>query len=149
MLPEGKTALVARGSVQALMTREARKLSVAINRPAEAAYEVLSVPENFPKWASGLGAALQQVDGEWIVHTPQGPARVRFSERNAFGVLDHSVIRPDGTGVYVPLRVVPKGNGCELVLTLVRAAGVTDEKFAADAEWVMRDLQAAKRLLER
>jgi hypothetical protein len=25
---------------------------------------------------------------------------------------------------------------------------MTDEKFAADAEWVMRDLHAAKRLLE-
>jgi hypothetical protein len=25
---------------------------------------------------------------------------------------------------------------------------MSDERFAADAEWVMRDLQAAKRLLE-
>jgi hypothetical protein len=26
---------------------------------------------------------------------------------------------------------------------------MTDAQFAADAEWVMRDLEAAKRLLER
>jgi hypothetical protein len=26
---------------------------------------------------------------------------------------------------------------------------MTDTQFAADAEWVMRDLEAAKRLLER
>jgi hypothetical protein len=129
-------------------SRNVRKVSVSIRRPAAEAYEFLSVPENFPKWASGLGSALRKVDGEWIAQTAQGSMRVRFSERNKFGVLDHSVTRPEGTGVYVPLRVLPRGAGCELVLTLVREPGVSDEKFAADAQWVMRDLMAAKRLLE-
>lgn len=130
------------------MARDVRNLSVSIDRPAAEAYEFLAAPENFPRWASGLGGSLQKVDGEWIVHTAHGPVRVRFSERNAFGVLDHAVIRPDGTGVYVPLRLVPKAAGCELVLTLAREPGMSDEKFAADAAWVLRDLQAAKHLLE-
>jgi hypothetical protein len=43
---------------------------------------------------------------------------------------------------------VAKGGGCELVLTLFRQPGMSDERFAADAQWVMRDLDAAKRLLE-
>lgn len=130
------------------MVREARKLSVRINRPAAEAYEFLSVPENFPKWASGLGASLRPAGGDWVVQTPEGPASVRFSERNAFGVLDHSVRLPGGDTVYVPLRVVVNGEGCELVLTLFRRPDVSDEKFAADSQWVMRDLQAAKRILE-
>ena len=125
-----------------------RKLSVAILRPAAEAYEFLSQPENFPKWASGLGRALRQVDGEWIADTEQGPARVRFSEPNTFGVLDHAVVLPQGRSVYVPLRLVPKGGGCELVLTLFRQPDMSDAQFAADAEWVKRDLDAAKRLLE-
>lgn len=131
------------------MTARGREVKISIQRSAAEAYEFLSMPENFPRWASGLGKSLQKVDGEWVAQTAQGPARVRFSERNAFGVLDHSVIRQDGTGAYVPLRVVPKGTGCELVLTLVREPGMSDEKFAADADCVMRDLQAAKHLLER
>ncbi len=130
------------------MAQEARKLSIRIDRPAAEAYEFLCLPENFPKWASGLGTSLQNVDGEWIAQSPEGPVRVRFSERNSFGVLDHSVTRPGGTGVYIPLRVIPKGAGCELVLTLVREPGMSDEKFAADAQWVMRDLMAARRILE-
>lgn len=129
--------------------RQVKKLSISIARPAAEAYEFLSLPENFPKWASGLGTALHKVDGEWIAETPEGPAKVCFSERNSFGVLDHSVMLPRGASVYVPLRVVPKGSGCELVLTIFRQPGVTDDKFAADAEWVMRDLQTAKRLLEK
>jgi hypothetical protein len=74
---------------------------------------------------------------------------VRFSEPNARGVLDHAVMLPNGRTVYVPLRVVPTERGCELVLTLFRQSDMTDEKFTADAEWVLRDLNTAKRILER
>jgi hypothetical protein len=48
----------------------------------------------------------------------------------------------------VPWRVVPSCGGCELVLRLFRQPEMSDAQFAADAEWVMRDLGAAKRLLE-
>jgi hypothetical protein len=129
--------------------REARKLTVSIHRSAAEVYEFLSLPENFPKWASGLGASLRRDGADWVVETPEGLATVRFAERNSYGVLDHAVRLPRGGSVYVPLRVVPSGAGCELVLTLFRQPEMSDEKFAADAEWVMRDLQAAKRLLER
>ena len=130
------------------MARESRKLSVSIGRPAAQAYEFLAQPENFAKWASGLGASLRRAGADWVVETPEGPATVCFTERNSHGVLDHAVSLPRGGSVYVPLRVVAKGDGCELVLTLFRQPGMSDEKFAADAEWVMRDLQAAKRILE-
>jgi hypothetical protein len=106
------------------------------------------VPENFPKWASGLGKSLRQAGEDWIAETPEGPATVRFSERNSLGVLDHSVELPRGTSVYIPLRLVAKADGCELVLTLFRQPDMSDEKFAADAQWVMRDLNVAKRILE-
>ena len=129
-------------------SRELRRLAVAIDRPAAEAYEFLSVPENFPKWASGLAGSLRKVGDEWIADTPEGRAIVRFSERNVHGVLDHSVTLPRGVTIYMPLRVVPKGEGCELVLTLFRRPEMSDESFAADAEWVMRDLDAAKRILE-
>jgi hypothetical protein len=128
--------------------RRIRKLSVSIDRPAAEAYEFLSLPENFPKWASGLSKSLRKAGDEWIAETPEGPATIRFSEPNSRGVLDHSVTLPRGTSVYVPLRVVAKGESCDLVLTLFRQPDMSDEKFAADAEWVMRDLHVAKRILE-
>lgn len=130
------------------MTRESRKLSVSISRPAAEVYKFLSQPENFPKWASGLGSALRQDGADWVVETPEGRATVRFSEPNSHGVLDHQVTLPRGAPIYVPLRVVAAGEGCELVLTVFRRPEMSDAKFAADAEWVMRDLLAAKRLLE-
>lgn len=127
---------------------EMRRLTIAIDRTAAEAYEVLSAPENFPKWASGLAASLRKAGDDWVADTPEGQALVRFSERNAYGVLDHALTLPSGVTVYVPLRLVQREGGCELVLTLFRQPGMSDERFAADAQWVMRDLDAAKRLLE-
>jgi len=130
------------------MTLETRHLSVSINcRPAEA-YAWLSVPENFPQWAAGLATSLRQVDGVWLAETPFGTNRIRFSPSNGHGVLDHWVYPEVGGEIYVPLRVVPNGAGCELTLTLFRVPGMTDAKFAADAELVRRDLLFAKKLLE-
>ena len=130
------------------MTNQCRILSVSIARSAEQAYDFLSVPENFPRWASGLAGSLRRIDGAWVAETPNGPMKVRFSERNAFGVLDHWLSAQPGVEIYIPMRVIANGGGCELVVTLFRLPGMTDEKFAADAEWVMRDLAAAKRVLE-
>ena len=113
------------------MACEARRLSVPIERTADEAYAFLSLPENFRRWAS------------WMAEAPE----VRLTEPNRFGVLDHAATLR-GSPVYVPLRVVAKQGGCELVLTLFRRPEASEAQYAADAERVMRDLVAAKRLLE-
>jgi hypothetical protein len=46
--------------------------------------------------------------------------------------------------IYIPMRVIPNGSDCELIFTLFRLPGISDEKFAADAEWVMRNLTFEK-----
>ena len=125
-----------------------RNLSISINRDAGYVYNFACVPENFPLWASGLGQSLQKEDGEWIAETAEGPVKIRFSERNEFGVLDHWVSLMAGQQIYIPLRVIPNGSGCEVILTLFRLQDMSDEKFAADAEWVMRDLATLKSFLE-
>ena len=127
---------------------QSRNLSVQIKRNPRDVYNFTSVPENFPRWASGLGKSLKRKNGEWIAETPQGPIKVRFTERNEFGILDHYVIPESGVEIYIPMRVIPNGSGSELIFTLFRLSDVSDEKFAADAEWVMRDLTALKNLLE-
>jgi hypothetical protein len=123
-------------------------LSISVARDARRAYDFLSRPENFPKWASGLAGSLEKTGCEWLAQTPAGPLKVRFSERNDLGILDHWVSPQAGGEIYIPLRIIPNGEGCELVLTLFRQPGMDDEKFAADAAWVRRDLKAAKKLLE-
>ena len=104
---------------------------------------------NWPKdWASGLGKPLGNEGTVWQFEGENGPVKVRFTKSNAYGVLDHYVELPDGSEIYVPMRVIANGMGSEVMFTLFRVPGMTDEKFAADAEWVMRDLNRLKELLE-
>jgi len=106
---------------------------MTIERPAGEVYAFVSDPKNLPTWASGLSAAV----------------KVRFVERNPFGVLDHFVRVDSGPEVYMPMRVFPNGEGAEVLITVFRQPGVSDEKFAEDTHWVRRDLEALKALLEK
>jgi len=126
-----------------------RIISVSIDRPSREVYDFVSNPANLPRWASGIGASIEQVKGEWVAQTPNGPVEVRFAPRNNLGVLDHYVTLPTGAVIYVPLRVIPNGSGSELTFTLFRQPDMTDQKFQEDAEWVLRDLTKLRDILEQ
>lgn len=132
-----------------MSTLPLRHLSISIARPPSEVYAFASRPENLPRWASGLAAGVRQVDGEWIADAPAGRVRIRFAPTNDLGVLDHDVLLESGETVHVPLRVLANGTGSEVVLTLLRLPGMTDERFAADARWVEQDLARLKAELER
>jgi len=130
-------------------TLPSRTLSVRIERRWSEAYDFLAAPQNFPRWASGLCSSIQPLEGDlWLAQTPQGPLRVRFSPRNPFGVLDHAVLPEDAPAIHIPLRLIVNGEGCELQLTLLRQPQMDDATFERDSQWVERDLQAIKVLLE-
>jgi hypothetical protein len=130
--------------------QESRTLSIGIPCDWRVLYERIWRPENFPEWAAGLsGAGMQQEGGSWKATGPGGAVNIRFTGRNDFGIMDHWVELPDGQTVYVPLRVIANGDGAEVQLTLFRQPDMTDERFAEDAEWVRRDLEALKLLASR
>ena len=130
------------------MSTESRHLSVHIDRPVPEVYAFVSDPRNLPRWAPGLGSSVVREDGEWFVETPEGRARVTFAPNNEYGVLDHEVVTPSGETVYVPLRAIADGDGCEVVFTVRRAPGMTDAEFDRDAGLVSADLALLKKVLE-
>jgi uncharacterized membrane protein len=130
------------------MTFIAKHISVAINRPATDVYEFVSHPGNLPKWAAGLSGSIRKVGEDWIADSPMGAVKVKFADKNKFGILDHDIILPSGVSVYNPMRVFPNGDGSEVVFTLYRRPGMSEQMFAEDAKAVIRDLQALKVLLE-
>jgi uncharacterized protein YndB with AHSA1/START domain len=128
---------------------EVLHVSVSINRPPEAVYAFAAEIENLPKWAAGLCKTIRSVNGEWIAEGgPTGPVKVRFTEANALGVLDHDVVLSSGAAIHNPIRVVPNGAGSEVTFTLLRQPGVSAATFGKDAKAVERDLRTLKALLE-
>jgi hypothetical protein len=126
-----------------------RQITIGIARPFDVVYPFLAKPENFSRWASGLGDGLTQLpNGLWRAESPNGPVEIRFSPENDYGVLDHTILAPDGASVYMPMRAYANGDGTEIVLSLFRMPHMSSEEFERDAEWVGRDLLALKTLLE-
>ena len=115
------------------MPGRADKLSVSIAASPAAVYEFASNPMNLPKWAAGLA----------------GAAKIEFAERNHLGVLDHVVTLPSGQKIMVPMRVNPKGDGSEVVFTLIPTPGMNDQQMDEDAKLVLKDLAALKKAIER
>jgi hypothetical protein len=70
-----------------------------------------------------------------------------FAARNDYGVVDHTVYPPDGSEVYVPMRVVRHGDGSTVILTLFRQPGMSDEDYGRDTQLVQQDLQRLRSVL--
>lgn len=126
------------------MTLPAQTISVSIPRDCHAVYDAIWRPETFPRWASGLARSGLRPGGDaWAAEGPEGPIRIRFTPHNPFGVMDH-VVEVGGAIVSVPMRVIANQEGAEVMLTLFRQPGMSDAKFAEDAAWMMRDLEALR-----
>jgi hypothetical protein len=130
------------------MTSTSRHLSQWIDRRADEVYDYASDPANLPQWAPGLGSAVEKVGEQWFVETSMGRVGFAFVQRNEYGVLDHYVTLPSGETFHNPMRVIADGDGCEVLFTVRRLPGVSDEEFARDADAVAADLARLKRVLE-
>jgi hypothetical protein len=121
-------------------TVDSLHVSQWIDADAAEVYAFAADPANLPRWAAGLA------------DPKLAAVEVDFATRNEFGVLDHVVTLPSGERFYNPMRVIPAGlgkPGCEVVFTLRRPTGVTDEEFDSDAAAVAADLATLRRLMQR
>ena len=131
------------------MVHESVHVSTTIDCSAGEVYEYASNPVNLPTWAVGLAEQdVQLVDGQWVVDSPMGRVVVAFAPSNDFGILDHDVTLPVGEMVRNPMRVIPNGDGCDVVFTVRRRPGMSESDFAADVDAVTADLAALRALME-
>ncbi len=131
------------------MVFESAHVSTTIDRPAENVYAFASDPRNLSQWAAGLARQeIKLLDGVWIVESPMGRVTVAFAPLNSFGVLDHEVTLPSGETVLNPMRVIPNSDGCDVVFTVHRRAGMNASEFAADTNAVAADLATLRDLMQ-
>jgi hypothetical protein len=128
--------------------RESQHLSTYIERPAAEVYAYIRNPVNLPDWAAGLSSSIEQREGRWFAESPMGQIEVAFVPQNPYFVLDHDVTLSDGTTFNNPMRVIAYDTGCEVVFTLRRQPGRSEDDHEADAAAIRRDLATLKQLLE-
>lgn len=93
-------------------------ISQHIRCSAQVTYAFASDPANLSAWAAGLGGPVSEVDGRWRVSTAAGDMLLEFPPTNEHGVLDHTVVLPDGICVHNRMRVLTDADECEVVFTL-------------------------------
>lgn len=130
------------------MSHASRHLSTVVAADPQRVYAFAGDPRNLPRWAAGLGGAVEEADGALVVDGPMGRVTVRLAPANAFGVLDHDVELPSGQRVHNPLRVLAHPAGAEVVFTLRWLDGVSAEEFERDASTVAADLERLRSLAE-
>jgi hypothetical protein len=124
----------------------ARTVTATIDRSPDDVYAFVSNPENFPHWS--FIETVRQDGDAFTVTTPDGSAQLRFGEQNELGVLDHYVRVSPELEVYSPMRVIANGRGSEVLFTVFRLEGMSEETFARDVHMVETDLRKLKQVLE-
>lgn len=132
-----------------LRAAKSRTLTIAIDCEPKKVYQFVCNLANLPTWAKTFAKSAKKSKGVWVIETPQGPVRIRMAKKNNLGVLDHYVTPSEGQEVFVPMRVVPRTQGSEVIFTLFAAAGMTEENFKKDVGFVEQDLKSLKQVMER
>jgi len=92
-------------------------VSVSINAKPEAVWTYVSDLNNWKQF-SDFGKNIEKVSATvWVAHTSQGDVRIipKFDKDHL--LLDSICIVPTGDEQFIPYRVVPNGNGSELIMT--------------------------------
>lgn len=123
-------------------------VSVSINAKPEKVWEFVADLNNWPQYTDFAKDIEQVNDTEWIFHTSQGDVRVitKFDKEKL--LLDTVCIIASGEEQFIPYRVVPNGEGSEIIMTNQQTASVNNEEYAEQIKWMKEELQNIKRILE-
>ena len=117
---------------------------ISILAPPESVIAFLRDMKNWKMWAPWVHSVTRSSGGNWKLETEAGPMKIRFVEPNSLGVLDHEVTVASGMVVLNSMRVVPNGDGSELVMVVFQSPGVSAEEFDRDVQAVTDDLARLK-----
>jgi hypothetical protein len=115
------------------MTAPAKHISIAIDRQPDDVYNYASNLANLREWAIGIGENIS----------------VHFVGKNNFGVMDHYVTLPTGETFYIAFRVIPNREGSEVLFTIFKHPGISDDDFLKDCLIIAEDLARLKGRLEK
>jgi hypothetical protein len=132
-----------------MATMQTRTISVTIDAPFERVVADLVDPSTHPEWATRFfaGPAVLAEDGMYEVDVPTmgGRTRVSVEADVGRGVID-VFLAPAGApfGPPLPIRVLPNGDGADVLFTLARLPGMTDQQWTDGIAGMEEELQNLK-----
>jgi hypothetical protein len=137
-----------------MATLETHTVTVAIDAPLATVAADLADPTTHHQWATEFfaGPVRPGEGGEFIAPVPMlgGEVRHRIDADVERGILD-LYFAPQGAayGPPIPVRLVPNADGVDVLWTLARFPGVSDQAWQQGLASMARELDALKRRHER
>ena len=123
------------------MTRS-RIISILVNKKTGDTFDaILNCPSKM------MPDAKLTSDGWWSFSTPRGNAKLKFKENKSLGILDHMFIDNESSWD-VPMRIVPSGDESEVIITLIKPPGLTDERFNERVGEIEQAFVKLKKIIE-
>ncbi len=123
-------------------------LSISIARKPEDVARYVADPRHLAQWAGAFCTSVRPDGDGWRIQTDEGEFGVRFHASIEHGILDHVVELDEDVQVYVPMRVVPNGEGSEVLFTLFRMPAMPEQRWANDLTMVAADLERLRQVME-
>jgi hypothetical protein len=133
-----------------MATLQTHTLTVTIDAPLVKVAADLADPATHPSWATEFyaGPVRPAAGGEFLAPVPMmgGQVRHKIDADIARGLLD-LYFAPQGAayGPPIPVRLVPNGDGVDVLWTLARFPGVSDQDWQLGLAAMARELDALKR----
>jgi hypothetical protein len=119
---------------------ETRSVSIATTPAAVHGY--LADARNLPEWAPSFAAAVRPCGGDWVVTQGDAEIDVTILADRDRGTVDIVAAADHARGVF--LRVLPNGQGSELLFTLLLAPDTPEHQIDAQMATVDNELAAVR-----
>jgi uncharacterized protein YndB with AHSA1/START domain len=123
---------------------ETRTISIRAN--PSAVFDLLSDASAFPRWAPAFAPAIRPDGDHWIVERDGSEARIAVRVSRDSGTVD--ILRAERPTSGAFMRVLPNGEGSELLFTLFFPAGTDEQAVVAQMTTVEQELEAVRSLCE-
>jgi hypothetical protein len=133
-----------------MATLQTHTVTVTIDAPLVKVAADLADPTTHPEWATEFyaGPVHPTESGEFTAPVPMmgGEVRNKIDADIARGILDLYYAPPGAPyGPPIPVRLVPNVDGTDVLWTLARFPGVSDQAWQQGLASMARELQALKR----
>ena len=124
------------------MSVRSRTITISVKRKTGDVFEaILNLP---PKMAPD---AKKKEGNWWSFTTERGPAQLKFFDNKQLGILDYQYIDTEAKWD-VPMRVIPSGDSSEILITLNKPEGMSEEVFQKRTKEMEQITQTMKQILE-
>jgi len=122
--------------------------TITIATPPEEVIVFLADGENLPRWAIGFATSVRRVNDRWMVTTAEAEMPIAIDINEAGRTVDYRMEPAPGVQATAFTRVLPNGDGAEVVFTQFQQPNVADEIFEQLVAAVSHELVTLKALLE-